>query len=103
MAVGQLAPSPQLINCPAPGAGFKTLPATININGQPVTVYARINNNVYNLYPNACGCGTVIKPSFLLLPGTDSQAGGSITYTFSTPVSNIQLACRHKMFQELIN
>jgi hypothetical protein len=86
----QLAPSPQFINCP--GLGIKHLPATISIGGKPLTVRASINHNVYNLNPGSNGCGIVIRPGALLLPGNSSQTGGSITYTFNTPVSNVQIA-----------
>ena len=95
-AHGQTVPLPRLANCPNPGMGIKDFPATISAGGQPVTIYANANNNAYNLSPRPgpgpAPCGISIRPGTLLLPGPQGQGGGAITYTFSKPVSNVQIA-----------
>ena len=93
LSFGQVAPpSPVLVNCESPGLGFNSFPASVTISNQTISITKTINTAVYSMSPGSAKCDIITKPGTLLFfPGT-GQAGGSITYTFSEPVSNVQIA-----------
>ena len=93
LALGQVVPpAPALTNCQNPGLGFNNFPAAVTIGNQIISITKTINTGVYSMSPGSSKCSITIRPgSLLFFPGT-SKIGGSITFTFSEPVSNIQIA-----------